>query len=35
VGSIADAPPTAEVIQRLKADYAAARVALTVGATHA
>lgn len=33
VGSIADAPPAAEVIARLKADYAAARAALlTAGA---
>lgn len=36
VGSIADAPPAAEVIARLKADYAAARAALlTAGAPHA
>jgi nitronate monooxygenase len=35
VGSIADVPPTAEVIARLKAEYAAARAALTGGAPHA
>jgi nitronate monooxygenase len=35
VGSIEDAPPAAEVIARLKRDYAAARDALTAGAPHA
>ncbi len=35
VGSITDAPPAAEVIARLKAEYAAARHALTAGAPHA
>ena len=35
VGSITDAPPAAEVIARLKAEYAAARGALTGGAAHA
>lgn len=35
VGSIADAPPAAEVIARLKREYLAARDALTGGATHA
>lgn len=35
VGSIADVPPAAEVIARLRRDYAAARAALTAGARHA
>jgi nitronate monooxygenase len=35
VGGIADAPPAAEVIARLAEEYAAARAALTAGATHA
>jgi nitronate monooxygenase len=35
VGSIHDIPPAAEAIARLKAEYAAARAALTAGASHA
>ncbi|WP_237213979.1 NAD(P)H-dependent flavin oxidoreductase [Falsiroseomonas oryziterrae] len=35
VGSIVDAPPTAEVIARLRHDYAAALAALTRGESHA
>jgi nitronate monooxygenase len=35
VGSIEDAPPAAEVIARLKRDYADALAALTSGASHA
>ena len=35
VGTIADAPPAAEVIARLKAEYAAARTRLTAVAAHA
>jgi len=35
VGSITDAPPAAEVIARLKRDYAQARAELTGAATHA
>jgi nitronate monooxygenase len=35
VGSIEDAPPAAEVIARLKREYAEAMGALTGGASHA